>query len=51
MGEATLHKNQDVFTVARSGVFVSKTQFNQVKLDVHVYLSNTNYFSKVINDH
>ena len=43
--------SQDGYTIAHNGVFVSKTQLNLVKLDVHVYLADINSFNKVIGDH
>ena len=42
--------SQVVFTRAIKVAFISKTQFNPIKLHVHVYLSDINYFNKVISD-
>ena len=49
MGEATLYErllaSQDVYTIVHNGVFLSKMQFNPLKLHVHAYLSDINYFN------
>ena len=51
MREATLNIRWCLITrCLYHGVFISKTQFNPLKLHVHVYLSDFSYFNKVISD-
>ena len=43
--------SQDVFTVAHNGVHISKTQLNEIKLQVNIYLFDNIYFNTVVSDH
>ena len=43
--------SQNAYTIAHNGMFISITQFDPVKLHVHVYLSDINYFNKKTGDY
>ena len=41
-------QSEDVYTITYNGVLISKMQFNLIKLQKHVYLSDINYFKKAL---